>query len=194
MSHELALEKAGLQLFRTKMAGFFSTIYCNLEKKWSEDIPTACVDGRSLRINPQWFLGLDEPTRVTVLAHEISHVALFHCSPSRCSGKNFRRWNVACDHVINLQLKEDGQAKPGWSNECQAAAAALTQHALGLMVGEKKFIPELVKKEESRAYAQKWSERALQVPGVSSVVAEAAKLGSTPEEEADVDVDEPSAS
>ena len=108
MSHELALEKAGLQLFRTKMAGFFSTIYCNLEKKWSEDIPTACVDGRSLQVNPQWFLGLDEPTRVTVLAHEISHVALFHCSPSRCSGKNFRRWNVACDHVINLQLKEDG--------------------------------------------------------------------------------------
>lgn len=45
---------------------------------WTEDIKTAQTNGVSLYWNPHWLLKLPFDTRVTVLLHELWHIALLH--------------------------------------------------------------------------------------------------------------------
>lgn len=85
---------------------FLTTLYCSLRVSWSEDIPTACTDGLRLLINFDWFCTLSEKMRVTVLAHEIWHVAWMHMA--RVGERNFSRWNEAADYAINNMLDEHG--------------------------------------------------------------------------------------
>lgn len=106
---ELLLSKAVIGLFQKKNASFLSVIYCGLVVKWDDDgavVPTACVDGTTLTFNTEWYSSLSQEMRVTVLAHELWHVALFHCDPGRFLSYDEWDWNVACDHAINLMLKE----------------------------------------------------------------------------------------
>lgn len=119
------LNKTVLNLFQKKNSTFLSTLYCGMHFHWDETIPTACTDGLELRWNPQWFLSLDGPTRVSVLSHELWHVGYDHMG--RAGERDFRLWNAACDHAINLQQLEHGYvfnvehlADPrftGWSAE-----------------------------------------------------------------------------
>lgn len=110
MDKKTALDKAVLGLFKNKGATFLSTLYCGLDIQWvgEEVIPTADIDGVTLRLCEPWFLSLSEGMRVTLLAHELWHPSLFHCDPSRFKGKDPDVWNQACDHAINLMLKEHG--------------------------------------------------------------------------------------
>lgn len=108
MTAQLALDKAIVGLFQKKCSAFLSVIFCGHKVEWSTEIPTACTNGLLLQINPDWWLGLSEPMRVTVLAHEMWHPALFHTLPARAQGRIHEIWNMACDHAINLMLKEHG--------------------------------------------------------------------------------------
>ena len=101
-----ALDRAVIGLFQKKASTFLTTIYCSLRFSWDTSIPTACTNGVRLQINPVWFTTLSEPMRITLLAHEIWHVAYMHMA--RVMSRNFRTWNEACDHAINLMLKEHG--------------------------------------------------------------------------------------
>mgnify|MGYP002716847052 CR=1 FL=1 len=108
MTPQHALDKAIIGLFQKKCSSFLSVIFCGHKVIWDESIPTACTNGKELRINPDWWLSMSDDMRVTVLAHEMWHPALFHIDPARIKGRNFRIWNAACDHAINLMLKEHG--------------------------------------------------------------------------------------
>lgn len=84
-----------------------------LKAVWSEDAKTACVDGKTLRLNPKFVETLDFYQLVTLIAHEILHVAFNHIS--RSEGLNADVYNQAADHVINLYLEELGfTVIPGW--------------------------------------------------------------------------------
>lgn len=108
MTREELLKQAVIGLFKNKCSTFLSVIYCGLKVVWDDSIPTACVNGITLRINEGWFGNMSKEMRATVLAHELWHVALFHCDPTRAAEKDPRDWNEACDHAINLMLKEHG--------------------------------------------------------------------------------------
>ena len=110
MDKKTALDKAVIGLFQKKGATFLSTLYCSLDIKWVDEdvIPTADIDGVTLRICEPWFMSLSEEMRVTLLAHELWHPSLFHCDPERFKGKDPADWNAACDHAINLMMKKDG--------------------------------------------------------------------------------------
>ena len=119
MSQELEqlLNKTKLHLFMSKGAGFLGTILCKTNFIWTDKIgdhdnPTAAVDGLNLYWNPDFFLRIDPETRVTVLAHELWHIALLHI----IRGKGFdpETYNIAADHVINLMLKEHGYYMGGF--------------------------------------------------------------------------------
>jgi predicted metal-dependent peptidase len=91
---------------------FFSTLafYLNpqiIEQDWLE---SACTDGAQVWIRRKFFLHLKPKERVALLKHEIMHVAFEHAF--RRGERNPRRWNIACDYVINLIIKEEGGALP----------------------------------------------------------------------------------
>lgn len=107
---EKELNKAKIQLMTKPDSAFFTTVLFNLKQVWDSNIPTACVDGIEIRINPNFFMSLDLEERVFLLIHEAMHVAYLHAA--RLGDKDHRKWNIAADHYINLSLIERGFKMP----------------------------------------------------------------------------------
>lgn len=103
-----ALDLAKVDLFARKQNAFICSIFCSLQLKLNNEIPTACTDGISMEINPDFFMGLSRPMRVTLLAHETWHVVLKHVL--RVTGRDPKIWNYACDFYINNMLDDAGYA------------------------------------------------------------------------------------
>jgi predicted metal-dependent peptidase len=72
--------------------------------------PTAATDGYHLFYNPKWVSGLSSYETRGLLAHEVMHVVFGH--GERRQSRQPRRWNIACDHAINLMLLEQGFRLP----------------------------------------------------------------------------------
>jgi predicted metal-dependent peptidase len=105
-----ALDKAKISLMSKPDTSFFTTLCFSLRISFNSEIPTACVDGVSMLINPKFFMSLNPAEQVFLLVHEAMHVALLHII--RGKGLNHSRYNVAADHVINLMLIERGFSMP----------------------------------------------------------------------------------
>jgi predicted metal-dependent peptidase len=71
---------------------------------------TVSTDARMLYFNPDYVRGLTLPEAQFVLAHEALHCALGHFA--RRSHRTRRRWDVACDHCVNLILLDEGLRAP----------------------------------------------------------------------------------
>ena len=105
------LNKAKVSLMADHNSVFITTVLFSLKFSWDESIPTACTNGLNLRVNPNQFKNdLSHPQRVWQLAHESWHVAYQHIN--RVGTRDFKTWNIAADHVINLMLEEQGYAVP----------------------------------------------------------------------------------
>ena len=90
--------------FTLKGGAFLSTIFYSMETQYSDEIDTACTDGKHILINKEFFSKLSKDERVFLLAHETMHVALMHTV--RLGDRNPDLWNVAGDYVINAELKK----------------------------------------------------------------------------------------
>lgn len=97
---------------------FYASILLHLDIKEDDDCKTLWVDGKTLGYNPN-FIEEVAPgdgsmcildTLVAALLHEIQHIACLH--HFRRKGRDFKYWNIACDHAINLQLKAFGYSIP----------------------------------------------------------------------------------
>lgn len=71
---------------------------------------TTATDARALYYNPAFISGLTLAQTQFVLAHEAMHCALGHFE--RRNHRQRRRWDVACDHAVNLLLTEEGMKPP----------------------------------------------------------------------------------
>lgn len=71
---------------------------------------TAATDGYHVFYNPDWIAELDAASLRGLLAHEVLHVVFGH--GDRRQGRDPERWNIACDHAINLLLLEQGFRLP----------------------------------------------------------------------------------
>jgi predicted metal-dependent peptidase len=71
---------------------------------------TVATDARALYYNPAYVAALTLPEAQFVLAHEAMHCALGHFA--RRSHRVRRRWDIACDHAVNLLLVEEGLRPP----------------------------------------------------------------------------------
>jgi len=105
-----AMSKAKIKLMSTPDSAFFTTICFSLKQGWDETHNTAWTDGTWMKFNPTWFVSLTPDERVFLLLHETLHVAYLHMQ--RKSSKDHQKWNIACDHVINLMLIERGFKMP----------------------------------------------------------------------------------
>lgn len=104
------VDKAQMRiLFHTP---FFAAGVARLPVVWDDTVesngqPTACTDGSLIRWNRAHFDSLDDPTIVTVLAHEVCHCMLGHLWRFPAGG-DCATWNEATDHAVNTMLAEFG--------------------------------------------------------------------------------------
>lgn len=75
-------------------------------------IPTMATDGIRIYYNPEYVVGLSEAERNGVLLHEVSHCIYLHCTPKRRMNREQKRWNVAADYAINLEIRDLGYTLP----------------------------------------------------------------------------------
>ena len=73
-----------------------------LELIESNDIDTACTNGKVIKFNPEFVSQLTKRQGIFLLAHEVMHCILKH--PWRRGGRDPKLWNIACDFVINGHL------------------------------------------------------------------------------------------
>jgi predicted metal-dependent peptidase len=85
---------------------FFTTLLYTLKVEARTDLPAAAAtDGVHLYYHPTRFAKeFTDAERVFVLVHELLHVILFHSL--RRGIRDPERWNIACDHVVNLLCVE----------------------------------------------------------------------------------------
>ena len=108
---EDSLSKAKIKLFNKPCAVFLSTLLGQTAFIWDQNCDTAWTDGKTIGFSPSFWLTLDIQSRVTVIAHELWHIAYQHIL--RINGRNPKKWNFAGDHVINLLLEKHGYSFVG---------------------------------------------------------------------------------
>ena len=89
---------------------FFGSLLYRLKDRESLAVKTMATDGVSLLWNPEFVETLTAATLAGTLAHEVMHPALHH--HLRRSGRDPKRWNVACDYAINPLLVDAGLSLP----------------------------------------------------------------------------------
>ena len=72
----------------------------------SAECRTTATDARAFYFNPDYIQTLTLSQTQFILAHEALHCALGHFARRRHRVR--RRWDVACDHAVNLILVEEG--------------------------------------------------------------------------------------
>lgn len=107
MSRQKRLERAQLRVLLN--VPFFAPGVCRLPVEFTdnEEIKTACTDGKGIIWNTKFFDELPDEVLPTVLCHEACHCLLGHIWRMPC-GADHQLWNQACDHAVNLMLKEFG--------------------------------------------------------------------------------------
>ena len=89
---------------------FFGSLLFRLKSSECPSIKTMATDGVSLFYNPDFVETLNAATLAGTLAHEVMHPALHH--HVRRSGRDPKRWNIACDYAINPLLVDAGLSLP----------------------------------------------------------------------------------
>ena len=110
LDRDRALSKAKIQLMTRPDSAFYTTVCFSLRHIWDDDCPTAYTDGQVIGFNTKFFMDLSVEEQIFLLLHETLHVAYMHMG--RLLGRDMRRWNIACDYVINLQLVDRGFKMP----------------------------------------------------------------------------------
>lgn len=107
MTPEQKIRKARCELI--KRQPFFGVLSLYLELQGSDSIEAMATDGKRLYYNSAWVLNEGDEILKSVVAHEVLHCAFLHMT--RRQHRDAHKWNVACDHVVNLTLSEDGGFK-----------------------------------------------------------------------------------
>jgi predicted metal-dependent peptidase len=111
---EKSMDKAKIKLLMMPNTVFITSVLFSLRIKWTDVFPngetndTAGVDGRTIFINPDFWLSLSVPLQIALLCHETWHVAFNHMFRSQAGGFNPKKHNRAADYVINIMLKDAG--------------------------------------------------------------------------------------
>ena len=74
---------------------------------WCDSVAT---DARTFYFNPEYVASLTFGQTQFILAHEAMHCALAHFA--RRHHRVRRRWDIACDHAVNLLLADEGLHPP----------------------------------------------------------------------------------
>ena len=105
-----ALSIAKINILKKDKVTFLVALLLRMEIQLTLEIPTLATDGKKILVNPNFYLKQNKDWCIFILLHEVLHVAYDHCS--RLEDRNHKKWNMACDYVINLDLKQVGFSIP----------------------------------------------------------------------------------
>lgn len=81
---------------------YLMVLYYSMTIYEDESIPTLCVNGVSVWVNPKFWDQLSREQKLTAIVHEVFHKMLLHMT--RRGGRDPWLWNLAGDHLINNRL------------------------------------------------------------------------------------------
>lgn len=84
---------------------FFAPGAARLPAEFSDEVDTACTDGKRIIFGREFFDKCEDQQLVTLICHEVMHPELGHLWRMP-PGADPELWNEACDHAVNNQLKE----------------------------------------------------------------------------------------
>jgi predicted metal-dependent peptidase len=99
---------------------FFGTLLFKLQTKIGTEVPTACTDGRTLTINPDYAAKLTDAQLAGLLVEEVGHCAMGHLW--RSGGREPNMWNKAADQTLwetILSLQPSTDHRIALSPECK---------------------------------------------------------------------------
>ena len=89
---------------------FFGNMATRLTLVCDNSIQTAATDGKNFIYNEDFILSLNKDEMLFLFGHEVLHNVFEH--HYRRGSRNPMLWNVACDYVINLILKDSKIGTP----------------------------------------------------------------------------------
>lgn len=106
----LRLARVSILLNKRQADAFYASLIMKLTVRADWRFPTAATDGKTLALNPAWFLSLTDGERIGIVIHEVLHCGLqHHC---RRGHRNPKLWNIAADLAINSILRAGGYSLP----------------------------------------------------------------------------------
>ncbi len=89
---------------------FFGNMATRLNLVCDNTMETAATDGRNFFYNEKFIMSLNKEEMLFLFGHEVLHNVFEH--HYRRGDRNRLLWNIACDYVINLILKESKIGSP----------------------------------------------------------------------------------
>jgi len=140
---------------------FFGSLALQLELEDSKQVMTCAVDGKHLFYNCEFIDNLPMLEVIGVSAHEVMHVALMH--HCRMDGRDYERWNRACDYAINPLLIDSGFKLPEGALVEDTFRGMSAEKIYNRLVGSNKdpggcgsVLPGPRTKKEQEEELQKW--------------------------------------
>jgi len=107
MEAERKLQKAKIALMRNKNFALLQGVMMIGKTSVDDKTPTARTNGRDEIYGREFVTKLRDPELCFVIAHEAGHKMYRHMTTwKKLHDEDHRLANIACDHVINLMLKE----------------------------------------------------------------------------------------
>ena len=104
---ERRLSKVKISIMRNPKFALWSGLMTVGKTSVVEDIPSACTNGRDEQYGREFIKKLDDKELAFVVLHETLHKAYRHMVTwKRLHDEDHRLANLACDYVINLQLRD----------------------------------------------------------------------------------------
>ena len=115
MEPDLTQIETKLSAARTRLIlekPFLGTLVMHLELKAVQDdsVRTTGTDARFFYYNPKFIQHLNLAQTQFMLSHDAMHCALAHFA--RRQHRELKRWDIACDHAVNLLLWDEGLKPP----------------------------------------------------------------------------------
>lgn len=101
------IERVHVSLMRDKRFCLFSGLFMIGKTEVVDDIPTAATDGVNVKYGSAFVDSLNDKQLAFLVLHETMHKAYRHLTVwDKLYKKNPMLANMACDYVINLQIKD----------------------------------------------------------------------------------------
>jgi predicted metal-dependent peptidase len=110
LTAEQRIERCHIDLMKSPQFVAYSGILMIGETKVDDNIPTACTNGKDVKFGRGFVASLNDAELRGVILHEAKHKMYRHLLTWKHLNKQDpMRANMACDYVINLEIKDESE-------------------------------------------------------------------------------------
>jgi predicted metal-dependent peptidase len=110
LTAEQRIERCHIDLMKSPQFVAYSGILMIGETKVDDNIPTACTNGKDVKFGRDFVASLNDAELRGVILHEAKHKMYRHLLTwKHLQKQDPMRANMACDYVINLEIKDESE-------------------------------------------------------------------------------------